>query len=739
MRKWTVSRLAWMMFGLVAFVYLAGLIFSWLNRFTHHPGVSAFDPLVLVFFAFPVVGAAVAKGQPRNPIGWILLGIGLSWGIYSLLNGYALYGLFTNPGSVPRPDLSLALNSWTWIPSVGLMGMFLILLFPDGRLPSPRWRWLARFSGTTLVVTSVATLVAPGPFTDMGFPSVANPLGIDALRGISGVITAASVTAILLSIAGCTVGLIVRFRRSKGQERLQMKWLAAAASFVALGYVTSMTINGLYYYSDGSQTPAWFDAIWEIALFSFVLIPIAVGIAILKHRLYEIDVIITKTVVFGTLAAFITAVYVAVVAGVAAVLGSGREPNLFLSILATVIVAVAFQPVRERVQRFANRLVYGQRATPYEVLTLFSRSLAALVSAEEVLPEIARHTAEGLGAQSVKVTMDLPQGREEAHYPEEEPARGDHLEETVPVTYQGVALGEIVVTKPPTEPFRAPERRLLEGLAAHAGVVLHNYQLTLELRARLKELSEQADKLKSSRERLVTAADTSRRGIERAIRERVERRLIGIAEDLGVTEAAMRTDPAGATGMLEGLALRTNETLEVLRDLARGIYPPLLADKGLVMALEAHIRKTGLEASLSVDPALEGVRFDRSIETSCYFCIREALDNVSLHARGAEALVTLEQSAGRVSFSVTDEGPGFDPSVVTGAASGLGGGLQAMADRLAASGGELTVESKPGQGTAVTGWVPLSDQAETETSGESEAEAAAQEDERVAAVQASSS
>ncbi|MDQ3662009.1 MAG: ATP-binding protein, partial [Actinomycetota bacterium] len=187
------------------------------------------------------------------------------------------------------------------------------------------------------------------------------------------------------------------------------------------------------------------------------------------------------------------------------------------------------------------------------------------------------------------------------------------------------------------------------------------------------------------------------------------------------------------------LALRTNETLEVLRDLARGIYPPLLADKGLVMALEAHIRKTGLAASLRVDPALEAMRFDRSIETSCYFCIREALDNVALHAPGAETLVTLELSADRVWFSVADDGPGFDPSVVTQAAPGRGGGLQSMADRMAASGGELTVESPPGQGTEVRGWLPLrEEEAATATTAGSDAEAGAQ-DERVAAAQASSS
>ncbi|MBA3349328.1 MAG: hypothetical protein H0T12_02120 [Actinobacteria bacterium] len=307
------------------------------------------------------------------------------------------------------------------------------------------------------------------------------------------------------------------------------------------------------------------------------------------------------------------------------------------------------------------------------------------------------------------------------------------------MSYQGEALGAITVHKPASEPFRAPEHRLLEGLAAHAGVVLHNYQLTLELRARLKELSEQADSLKSSRERLVTAADTSRRAIERAIRERVERRLILIADDLSAAEAAMRTDPDSATGILEELAVRTNETLEELRDLARGIYPPLLADKGLVMALEAHIRKTGLEASLRVDPTLEGVRFERSIETSCYFCIREALDNVLAHARGAEAVVTVDHGADRVSFSVTDDGPGFDPTVVTHAVPGRGQGLQSMADRMAASGGELTVRSKPGQGTEVRGWVPLRDEAESDSRGEAAGDQDGAQGEPVAAVQASSS
>ncbi|MBA2273565.1 MAG: hypothetical protein H0W21_06655, partial [Actinobacteria bacterium] len=590
-----MSRLAWVTFGFIALGFVSGLGYGALSG----RGVDLF---VTSMFSFPVVGVLITSRQPRNTIGWILLAIGLVW----------MLGIAFAVAQVLWPSevgLLLALSTWLWVPGIGLIGTFLILLFPDGRLPSSRWRPWAWLCAIALIASSLLIMLAPGNYADEGYPNVTNPLGIEVLKPFFGVVWV-FIALIPIGIVGCAVSLIRRFRRSEGQERLQLKWLAAGAGGAAAAYLFVM-VSGLPYGIADRPVPEWVNVVGDVGIFSFLLIPVAAGVAILKYRLYDIDVIITKTVVFGALAAFITVVYVAVVAGVAAALGAGRGANLPLSILATVIVAVAFQPVRERLRRFANRLVYGERATPYEVLTLFSRSLAALVSVEDVLPEIARHTAQGLGAQTVRVSMDLPQGKEEARYPEDGSPGGESLEETVPVTYQGATLGAIAVLKPASEPFRAPERRLLGQLAAHAGVVLHNYQLTLELRARLLELSEQADNLRRSRERLVTAADTSRRAIERAIRERVERRLVLIADDLRIAEAAMRTDADKATAILEELALRTNETLEVLRDLARGIYPPLLADKGLVMALEAHIRKTGLDASLRADSAIEGVRFER--------------------------------------------------------------------------------------------------------------------------------
>jgi signal transduction histidine kinase len=571
-----------------------------------------------------------------------------------------------------------------------------------------------------ILVYTIIT-IAPGSFKDSGFPGIRNPLGIEALRPLIGP-AFATVALIPIAIVGSAVGLIRRFRRSSGQERLQLKWFTAAAALLAVSYLILMALN-LPYLATNKPTPEWINVVGSVGIFSFILIPIAVGIAILKYRLYEINVVINKALVFAALAAFITAVYVAIVVGIGALLGSGDKPNLALSIAATAIVAIAFQPVRDRVQRVANRLVYGDRATPYEVLTRFSASLGAVASIEHVLPQIARQTAEGLGASRVVVVAHLEDGDRMASYPSQGSAATPSA--IVPVMYQSDLVGEIRVTKPESESFTAQERRLLAQLGVHAGVVLHNHRLAIELRRRLDELSAQSDELKDSRKRLVSAADTSRRSIERAIREQVEGKLVAIASDLNIAERAIKGDPNGAAAVLETLSERTNETLEALRDLARGIYPPLLVDKGLVVALQAHVRKTGLDVDIQFDDELVEARFGRSVETACYFCLKETMDNVGRHAGGA-ATVAIERRDDQLVFSVRDEGPGFDVSSLREA-----GGLQAMSDRVSAAGGELHVESSE-IGTTVSGWIPLSFNHE-----EAPEEATSQD--RVAAAQASSS
>ena len=424
--------------------------------------------------------------------------------------------------------------------------------------------------------------------------------------------------------------------------------------------------------------------------------------AILKYRLYDIDVVINRAVVFGALAAFITAVYVAIVVGVGALLGRGTGRTPDCRSRRRRWWPLAFQPVRSRVQRLANRLVYGRRATPYEVMADFSHRMAGTLVVDEALPQMAEAASRGVGAASGRVRLFLPGGDERvvtwpADAPTSVPTRA------IEVRHQGDPIGEIAVTKAPGDALLPAEEALLLDLAAQAGLALHNVRLTDELEARLEELAIQADQLKASRQRLVTARDAQRRGLERDIREGPRHMLTAIATGVDRARELASSSPAEAGEELERLGERANATLEGLRDLARGIFPPLLADKGVVAALDAHVRKVGVRATLEAAPGFTDLRFDDRTEACVYFCCLQALQNVVRHAGNAPAVVQLSMEGGSLTFVVRDRGAGFEPA---GTVRGMG--LEIMQDRVDALDGELIVESAPGGGTTVTGRIPAS-------------------------------
>jgi hypothetical protein len=372
----TASRWAWVIFSVNSLLVLAALVSSSLNGSGKDPWSSSEilsnDLYVLAMFSFPVVGVLIASRRPRNAIGWILLADGLAWALSAVAGNYVQYALVTHPGSVPRPDLALALSDWLWIPGVGLIGTFLLLLFPDGQLPSPRWRPLARVSAVALIVPSVLIVIGPGAYTDSGYPEVINPLGIEAL---SGVISAMSALVLLipLCIIGCAAGLIQRFRRSRGLERLQLKWLAAGAGASAAAYLVAMIVSIPYGWSI-STTPSWVTLIQNTALFSFLLIPVAAGIAMLRHRLYDIDLIINRTLVYGAVSALLALVYVAGVFGVGGVLRSvtGHQSSNLAVAVSTLAIAALFRPLRARVQAFIDRRFYRYKYDMGRTLQDFS-------------------------------------------------------------------------------------------------------------------------------------------------------------------------------------------------------------------------------------------------------------------------------------------------------------------------------------------------------------------------------
>ena len=427
------------------------------------------------------------------------------------------------------------------------------------------------------------------------------------------------------------------------------------------------------------------------------------GIAILKHGLYELDVVVSKTVVYGVLAAFFTAVYLAVVVGIGAAIGSTRNP--FLTVIAAAVIALAFNPVRERAKGFANRLVYGERATPYEVLSAFAERMAGTYSLEDVLPRMATILGEGTGASRARVWLRVgAELRPAAAWGDQAGAGGPlpmsdgelptiaGASKVVAVRHQGDLLGALSVTKPANEPLTGAEGKLVDDLAAQAGLVLRNVRLTEELRANLEEL-------RASRQRIVAAQDQERRKLERNIHDGAQQDLVALTVKLRLAGLTAEKDPAKTKSMLDELQSEATGALENIRDLARGIYPPLLADQGLVAALDSQARKSPVPVTVEA----AGIsRYPQEQEAAVYFCALEALQNIAKYAGATQVAVRLSEDDGHLRFEVTDDGGGFDPKK-----TGYGTGLQGMADRLAALAGELKVTSSPGAGTTVAGSVPV--------------------------------
>jgi signal transduction histidine kinase len=459
----------------------------------------------------------------------------------------------------------------------------------------------------------------------------------------------------------------------------------------------------VFAYLLGNVRPTWIATVSGDALtYGFlVVLPVTIGVAIIGYGLYDIDVFISRALVYGSLAVFITSVYVGIAVGIGTLVGSGGKPNLALSILATAIVAIGFQPVRERVQKVANRLVYGKRATPYEVLSEFSGRVAETYAADEVLPRMSRVLQEGTGAESATVWLrGVGELRPASTYPNSMaipsslpmsdgalPALGD-VTRSVEVRHQGELLGALSVTKRRGESLTPIEEKLVDDLAHQAGLVLKNVGLSADLQVRL-------DELRASRQRLVQAQDLERRRLERNLHDGAQQHLVALKVKLGLAEILLDRDPAKAMATLQQLKGDADEALETLRDLARGIYPPLLAEKGLVVALESQARKAIVPVSLLADAV---GRYSQDVEATVYFCVLEALQNVQKYARASHVDVRLHGQGEGLAFEVSDDGIGFDTAIAK-----KGAGLTNMADRLDALGGSLTVTSTPSGGTTIAG------------------------------------
>jgi hypothetical protein len=401
------SWLAWSLAGLSVAMFLATIALFVIFRSAHVPGGSSdgrtiSDLLVSVpILAFPLVGAMIASRRPQNPIGWICLADGLLWMLLGLFDYYSVYGL-ARPGSVPFPATVAGLSLWLWVPTVGLLAIYLVLLFPDGNLPSRRWRPLAWFSGAVIVLASVSSGLTPGPIAELG--GVRNPFGLEGQPWVENAVNAVLVLFLVCIIAS-VVSLILRYRRSRGEERQQIKWFAYAASFVGLGFVSAMA-SGLVAFVFAPETwegtansaPLWFDLLFSVVLLSFGGVPVAVGIAVLRYRLYDIDLLINRTLVYGPLTAMLALVYFCGVVGLQAALRSltGQESTLAV-VASTLVIAALFNPLRRRVQGLVDRRFYRRKYDAAKTLAAFSARLRDETDLDTLandLVEVARGTVQ---------------------------------------------------------------------------------------------------------------------------------------------------------------------------------------------------------------------------------------------------------------------------------------------------------------------------------------------------------
>jgi signal transduction histidine kinase len=571
--------------------------------------------------------------------------------------------------------------------TTGAAYFFALLTFPDGRL-SPRW------SGPRLALLYGVPMLAVAWFA----------YSLQASHRTTVIIF----FGLLAPLAG-VVGQAYRYRSSNREATRQQSRLLFWALIPALVLGLVAAAQGL---TDLLVPQLQGRALHEVPVVVFrvfqpvfTIIPVALFVGILRYRLWEVDRVISRALAYGALAAFVSALYIGVVIGIGGLIGS--QGGTVLSIIATGIAAFAFGPLKDRFQRLSNRLVYGRRSTPYEVLSELAERLTEAVETDELLQQMAQVLASGTAATSAQVWLRVGDelrltaawpALDDATRPPPLPMTGDAMPEfeggtaAVPVMHHGELLGALLVARPAGEELRASEVKLVTDLASQAGLVLRNYGLTAELMARLEDV-------RMSRQRIVAAADEARRRLERDIHDGAQQQLVAMLVQLNLAQMVAARESPKVQEMLTQIKANADEALQTLRDLARGVYPPLLASNGLAAALKAQAGKVPLP--VTVDAVAVG-RYDQETEAAVYFCCLEALQNIAKSAQAKSVAVKVWTENGRLNLSVVDDGIGFDVE-----RSIRGSGLQNMVDRMEALSGSLKIVSAPGLGTSIRGSVPV--------------------------------
>jgi signal transduction histidine kinase len=628
--------------------------------------------------AYATIGAVVASRRPRNPVGWLCLALGLLVAAVEAGWEYTARAFEVTPGGASLPlELPVAWVSHVLNPLLPVPFVLMLLLFPEGQVPSRRWRpvvW-AVAAGACLTALSGAF----DPIIGVGFETdLSNPAGIGALGGFAGFVDAAWFPALAVLLLLSIISVFSRWRGARDAERQQLKWLAYVGVVVGTAVVCGIASA----VASGTSYPT--VLFFGVGIFGVTVgVPLAIGTAVLRYRLYDVDFVINRTLVYGALTAAIIGTYVLVVGYLGATFRTGG--NLAISLIATGIVAVLFQPMRDRLQRAANRLVYGERDDPYAVLSRLGRRLEATLAPEATLEAIVETVAEALMLPYAGVALRRGESFETAA------EHGEPVEEplVLPLTYGPETVGQLVLApRGPGESFTKSDLRLLEDLARQVGIAAHAVRLTADLRR--------------SRERLVTAREEERRRLRRDLHDGVGPQLAALTLKLETARRKLAADP-DADALLSDLGDRARAAVADIRRAVYALRPPALDEFGLVPVLRETAAQYGQNGpSIRVEAPENLPPLPAAVEVAAYRIAGEALTNVVRHAEARTCVVRITLDEGAMRLEVSDDGVGIGREN-----RGAGVGLRSIRERAEELGGACTVEPGSGGGTRVSARLPL--------------------------------
>jgi signal transduction histidine kinase len=693
----TAAWLAWSLFAVCMVLAVLALVLAFaVPPLANRPNDGLAVLMVVIALAYPTVGALIASRLPANPIGWLFCGLGLFFVAQRFTEVYADYALLVN-FALPWGEYAAWFSTTVagGSPS-GLVGVFVLLLFPSGRLLSRRWRvvaWMAIIGATFGVVGDA---LYPGDLPTHTY--VENPFGV--LEIISGAFSTFELFAassllgwalLLMSNLAALSCLILRLRRARGDERQQLKWfLFAVVPGVLFGSLVSVRFliaSFAYEFMFGWwEILPWDKVVYVLyaSTFAFLLVPIFTYVAILRYNLYDIDVVINRTLVYGALSICVVGIYIIAVVALGTLFQA--RGNLAISLSATGLVAVVFQPLRGRLQRGVNRLMYGERDDPYAVISRLGKRLEAALAPDTVLPTVVETIAQALKLPYAAILLKEGEDfRTAASYgsPRGEP-------ETLTLVYQREEIGRLVLSpRAPGETFSDADRALLEDLARQAEVAVHAVRLT--------------DDLQRSRERLVATREEERRRLRRDLHDGLGAQLAGLNVQASTLRRLIPSDPGAADELVVELREELRGAIADIRRLVYDLRPPALDDLGLVEAMRRLAERYGSKDAplrVVVEAPEDLPNLPAAVEVAVYRITQEALTNVARHARATTCVVRLAVND-NVTLEIVDDGVG----IPAGRSAGVG--LSSMHERAEELGGGCTVEISAGGGTRVLARLPL--------------------------------